>query len=97
MFKQTNFLLTLITICLIALVSCNSYTDYSDVPYEEPNPKPWEDPAICQINREAPHAYFIPFASADQARKEDKWESPFLKSLNGTWQFHLAQNPSERP
>lgn len=96
MVKQTNFILTLLSITLL-MMSCTSYTDYSNVPFEEPNPKPWEDPAICQINRETPHAHFIPFASEEQARTEDKWQSPFLKSLNGTWQFHLAQNPSERP
>lgn len=87
----------ILLVAMIALTACTSYTDYSGVPFEEPNPKPWEDPAICEINREEPHAYFIPFASAEQARTGDKWQSPFLKSLNGTWQFHLAQNPSERP
>ncbi|WP_347839490.1 glycoside hydrolase family 2 TIM barrel-domain containing protein [uncultured Draconibacterium sp.] len=97
MFKQSNYMLTILTIVLSTFVSCTTYTDYSNVPYEEPNPKPWEDPTICQVNKEAPHAYFIPFSSAEQARTEDKWQSPFVKSLNGTWQFHLAQNPSERP
>ena len=97
MFKQSNYILTLLTISLFAMVSCTSYTDYSNVPFEEPAPKPWEDPAIYQVNKEAPHAHFIPFASAEQARTADKWQSPFLKSLNGTWQFHLAKNSSERP
>ncbi len=97
MTKQKNYVLSFLAIMLIAMVSCTSYTDYSDVPFEEPTPKPWEDPTIYQINKETPHAHFIPFASADQARTENKWQSPFLKSLNGTWQFHLAQNPSERP
>ncbi|MEN8117626.1 MAG: glycoside hydrolase family 2 TIM barrel-domain containing protein [Bacteroidota bacterium] len=79
------------------VVSCNQYTDYSNVTYEEPNPKPWEDPAICQVNKEAPHANFIPFASVEQARTEDKWQSPLIHSLNGVWKFNLSQNPSERP
>ncbi|WP_246222955.1 glycoside hydrolase family 2 TIM barrel-domain containing protein [Draconibacterium halophilum] len=97
MIKRSFLTLTLFSIALITLVSCNNYTDYSNVPYEEPNPKPWEDPGIYQVNKAEPHAHFIPFKSAEQARSEDKWESPLLKSLNGTWQFHLAQNPSERP
>ena len=88
---------TLLSILLLTLFACNRYTDYSNVAFEEPTPKPWEDPEICQVNKEAPHAYFIPFATVEQARSEDKWQSPLLKSLNGTWQFHLAQNPSERP
>lgn len=65
--------------------------------YEALDPKPWEDPEVYQINKVTPHAHFIPFATAEQARTEDKWKSPLLKSLNGTWQFHLAKNPSERP
>ncbi len=76
-------------------ISCSS--KYEDVPFEEPNPKPWEDPEIVQINKEAPRAHYIPYATAEQAIADDKWESPSLLSLNGTWQFHLAQNPSERP
>ncbi len=97
MIKRSFSTLTLFSILMVTLVSCNRYTDYSNVPYEEPNPKPWEDPGICQVNREAPHAHFIPFSSAEQARTEDKWQSSMLKSLNGTWQFHLSHNPSERP
>ncbi len=97
MIKSSFLTLILFSILMVTLVSCNRYTDYSNVPYEEPDPKPWEDPGIFQVNKEAPHAHFIPFASAEQARTEDKWQSSMLKSLNGTWQFHLAQNPSERP
>ena len=79
------------------MLSCNRYTDYSNVPFEEENPPAWENPAVCQINKVAPHAHYIPFATVEQARSEDKWQSPMLQSLNGMWKFHLAQNPSERP
>ncbi|MCY1720666.1 DUF4981 domain-containing protein [Prolixibacteraceae bacterium Z1-6] len=95
--KRPNYILTVLILSLLTMVSCSRYKDYSNVPFEEPNPKPWEDPAICQVNKEAPHAHFIPFATADQAKTEDKWKSPLVKSLNGIWQFHLAQNQSERP
>ncbi len=89
---------TLMIILLSAwVVSCSRYTDYTNVPYQEENPPAWENPAVNQINKEAPHAHFIPFASKDQATTEDKWQSPMLQSLNGTWQFHLSKNPSERP
>ncbi len=67
------------------------------MPFEEKDPPAWEDPAVCEINRVAQHAHFIPFATEDQARTEDKWQSPMLQSLNGTWQFHLSHNPSQRP
>ncbi|MDB4584119.1 DUF4981 domain-containing protein [Draconibacterium sp.] len=97
MFKQTKSILTLLILVSLTVVSCNQYKDYSDVPLEEPDPKPWEDPTICQINKVEPHAHFIPFATVEQARNEDKWKSPLIQSLNGMWKFNLAQNPSERP
>lgn len=82
---------------LIVWGSCASYRTYEERIFVEKEPRDWENPAVFQINREAPHAYFIPFASASQARQDDPWRSPFVQSLNGTWTFHLAQNPGERP
>jgi len=81
----------------IIILSCSKYKDYSTVPHEEESPAPWENPAVNQINKMDPHAHFIPFETIDQAQTEDKWQSPMLQSLNGTWKFNLAQNPSERP
>ncbi len=78
-------------------VSCSRYTDYSKIPFEEENPPVWEDQGVFQKNKVEPHAHFIPYASKEQAFAEDKWQSPMLQSLNGTWQFLLSQNPSERP
>ncbi|MBT3386000.1 MAG: DUF4981 domain-containing protein [Prolixibacteraceae bacterium] len=96
--KKLNLIARHFTILLsVIVISCNQYTDYSNVPFEENDPPPWQDQGVFQINKEAPHAHFIPFESAEQARTEDKWQSPMLQSLNGTWQFNLAQNPSERP
>jgi beta-galactosidase len=97
MAKQKSFsLISLLTLSVI-FFSCNRYTDYSNVAYEEEIPPAWEDPAVFQINKLAPHAYFIPFKTVEQAREDNMWDSPLIQSLNGTWQFHLAQNPSERP
>lgn len=86
----------LLVAMFIALVSCK-YKDYSKVAFTEPSPAPWETQAICQVNKMEPHAHFIPYATIDQARTGDKWQSPLLQSLNGVWKFNLAQNPSERP
>ncbi|MCK3683526.1 glycoside hydrolase family 2 TIM barrel-domain containing protein [Maribellus sp. YY47] len=92
--NRTAFMLVL---ALVIMTSCNRYTDYSDVPFEEPNPKPWEDPNINEVNRMEPHASFIPFTATEPARTEDKWQSLLVQSLNGPWQFHLSNNPAERP
>jgi beta-galactosidase len=83
-------------ICMLAF-SCNQYTSYSNVQWEESENPAWEDPEVYAINREVPRAHFIPYESVQQARTEDKWQSPKVQSLNGMWKFHLAQNPSERP
>ena len=91
---SANFLLILASILLF---SCNRYTDYSNVPYEEKDPPPWEDPGVYEINKVDPHAHYIPFETVEQARTEDKWQSSMLQSLNGIWQFHLSHNPSQRP
>ena len=85
------------TLLFVLLLGFSCTSKYENVPFEEPSPKPWEDPEIVQINKEAPRAHYIPYATAEQAIADEKWESPNLLSLNGTWQFHLAQNPGERP
>lgn len=47
----------------------------------------WEDHHVLQINREAPRAYFIPFA-------EKPGDSRLL--LNGAWHFRWTKTPQER-
>ncbi|MDO5980269.1 glycoside hydrolase family 2 TIM barrel-domain containing protein [Flavivirga spongiicola] len=84
-------------VVIISLIICSCTSKYEDVVFKEKAPQDWENPAVFQINKEAPRAYFIPFASIDEANTEDLWSSSFIRSLNGVWDFHLAQNPSERP
>ena len=97
MFKHRYRIQLLIVFVFVAMVSCTSYTDYSKIPFEESNPPAWQDQSVFEINREMVHAHFIPFITEEQARTEDKWQSPLIESLNGTWQFKLSHNPSERP
>ena len=80
-----------------SLLSCTRYKDYSNVPFEEPDPKPWQTQMISQINREKPRAHFIPYTTVEQARADIKWESPLIISLNGPWKFNLAEKPADRP
>ncbi|MFZ5431420.1 MAG: glycoside hydrolase family 2 TIM barrel-domain containing protein [Bacteroidota bacterium] len=79
------------------LFSCNRYRDYSNVPWEEPDPKPWHTETISQVNKEVPRAHFIPYATAEQALEDDKWKSPNVMSLNGMWKFHHVDKPADRP
>ena len=86
-----------ITLLFVLLIGFSCTSKYENVPFEDPNPKPWEDPEIVQINKEAPRAHYIPYATAEQAIQDEKLKSPFISSLNGIWQFHLSQNLDERP
>lgn len=61
------------------------------------NPE-WENPEIFQINREKPTASFYRYDSASSALQNDSWNnSPFYKSLNGSWDFYYANSVTERP
>jgi len=57
----------------------------------------WENPNFTGINKEPPHAYYIPYASLYQAIRNIPAESPFYQSLNGTWKFNYVKKPANRP
>ena len=57
-------------------------------------PKVWETPEITQINRLPIHTTFHPYDSVSSARRRDPASSPWVKSLNGTWQLLVLANPS---
>lgn len=61
------------------------------------NKEPWEDPTVFNINRMAPHAWFIPFENTDLAWDNNASQSAFYQSLNGVWKFNIASNPASRP
>lgn len=76
---------------------CQSYNDYAGVPFEEKQPADWENPAVNEINREAPRAWFVPFATPEEVDADNIWASSFMHSLNGEWKFMYSDKPSERP
>ncbi|MDR0413699.1 MAG: hypothetical protein LBH61_07870 [Dysgonamonadaceae bacterium] len=57
----------------------------------------WENPAIIDEGKEPPRADFIPYANLPQVITDDKFASPFVKSLNGTWKFLFAGKVAVRP
>ncbi len=57
----------------------------------------WENPAIFGINTEAPHSTLMPFPDAQMALTKAPKESPYYKTLNGTWKFHWVPKPADRP
>lgn len=90
-----KYLLIIVFATIITTSSCKS--KYENVPFDEKSPHDWENPAISEINQEEPRAYFIPYATAEQAMQTDIWKSPFIQSLNGTWEFKLSHTPYVRP
>ncbi len=62
-----------------------------------PTGKEWESVEELSLNKEQPHAYFFSFESVESARKFLPENSKYWQSLNGTWKFHWAPNPDERP
>ncbi|MGW7263021.1 glycoside hydrolase family 2 TIM barrel-domain containing protein [Streptomyces sp. NPDC054842] len=54
-------------------------------------------PGVFQIGREAARARLVPYASAADALRGRFTESPYHRSLNGTWRFHWSRNPDRRP
>ena len=51
--------------------------------------KIWENPEIIGENKEAPHVIAMPYS--DRETMEQKAESPFVLSLNGTWKFFFKK------
>lgn len=60
-------------------------------------PHDWENPGIRAINKEAPHATLFPFESTELALANDRTQSIYFQSLNGTWKFNWVRKPADRP
>ena len=55
----------------------------------------WENPRVFGINKEPAHATLSPYP--DEASALRASGSPFVHTLNGSWKFHWASKPDERP
>ncbi|MBT8477479.1 MAG: DUF4981 domain-containing protein, partial [Gemmatimonadetes bacterium] len=56
-----------------------------------------ENPAVFARNKEPARATFHPFADRGSALTRDPEQSPFVRSLNGTWRFRWVSDPADRP
>ncbi|NCB09301.1 MAG: beta-galactosidase, partial [Bacteroidia bacterium] len=57
----------------------------------------WENPLMFNQNKEPAHATLMPFLTVDEALGQKRDQSVFYKCLDGTWKFHLAHKPADRP
>ncbi len=73
---------------LLALIGCTK---------QKQGKHDWENTEIFSVNKEPAHATFIPFDKASLDPWRDKFTSPFVQSLNGTWKFNFVTKPADRP
>jgi beta-galactosidase len=62
----------------------------------QPNNEWNNRPDVFQVNRLPAHATLMPYADEASARLGNRTASTYYLSLNGTWKFHIAANPSQR-
>lgn len=74
-----------------ALVISNTIIAQQEFPADLENPK------MFNQNKEEPHASLMPFDNIANLLNNKKEDSPFYKSLNGTWKFNWVKNPADRP
>ncbi|BES62988.1 glycoside hydrolase family 2 TIM barrel-domain containing protein [Dysgonomonas capnocytophagoides] len=79
-------------LCFLILQTVLANTVFAQI-----NKPDWENLSVLEINREPARAYFIPFATEQQALSGDINQSPYFQSLNGSWKFHWVARPEERP
>ncbi len=58
---------------------------------------PWLNPRVTGIHREAPRAVRCIYEDAGSALTGQPENSAFYRTLNGTWAFHWAPRPADRP
>ena len=83
----------------------NSYFTLTEVfPTNVPLPKYWEDEATFEEYKETAHATYMPYASTEAMRADDRYELPWLDptgarfmSLNGMWKLYYVENTDDRP
>lgn len=54
------------------------------------------NPEIFELNRMKAHATLMPFDSVEEALRNDRPASRSCKSLNGSWKFAFAEEPTKR-
>ena len=57
----------------------------------------WNDVRVSSIGKVPPHTNVVPYADESGIAELRYYESPFYRSLNGTWKFYMAENPDSCP
>ncbi|WP_179021780.1 glycoside hydrolase family 2 TIM barrel-domain containing protein [Winogradskyella forsetii] len=59
--------------------------------------KPWQNPQVTHINKLPARATSISYPNINLAKVTDRDNSPYKKSLNGSWNFNFEESPSKAP
>jgi len=86
---KKTFAFILMAGCLLGLFALMSFG--------REQPPDWENPYVIGRNKEPGHATLVPYPNAEMARRSGSPASPLVLSLNGSWKFHWARTPAERP
>lgn len=93
--------ISITTLFLLLLISAGlksqSLSGFEYGTVTSPDGSEWQSPGRLSFNKEAPHSFFFPFATIEQARKVLAENSPFWQSLDGKWKFNWVGNPDDRP
>lgn len=65
--------------------------------FAAPQDNDWNNLKVLGVNKEKPHATFLPFDSTKDALQKERLSSPYYKSLSGMWKFHWTKSPANRP
>jgi beta-galactosidase len=60
-------------------------------------PSDWEDPSVFEKGQNAPHAFHVPYASAEAALENNPATSKYFQLLNGQWKFKWVGTPEQVP
>ena len=63
---------------------------------DSPNGREWQSPQQLALNKEQPRAWMFSFVSRDEALRVLPEGSTYYRSLDGTWKFRWAEDPSKR-
>ena len=61
------------------------------------NAPEWQNELVNYVNVEPARTYAMPLSSEKAAFTEDLPETPYVKSLNGTWRYNWCGTPDRRP
>ena len=87
--KNTRLLLVIIVISTLLSLG------FSEL--QAQNRSEWDNVNILHINKEQPRSTMMVYSNKEQASLFDRESSKWFSLLNGSWKFHWAQNPVQRP